>query len=97
MNTASFFLIVGASKELEKRKLGKIIDKYDVVIRINNGGNHELLNRSNRKILGTKTDIWVTIEPSGLKRNSPTLIKRYNKVLIGDPKQYNLHQQKYTF
>ena len=88
-------LIVGASKELTTRKLGKLIDTYDVVIRINNGGNHELLNRKNRKILGTKTDIWVTIEPSGLNRNSPTLINRYNKVLIGEPKQYNNFKQKY--
>tara|TARA_R110000744_G_scaffold8858_1_gene28889 strand:- start:450 stop:1718 length:1269 start_codon:yes stop_codon:yes gene_type:complete len=95
INKDDRILIVGASKELEKRKLGKIIDKYDVVIRINNGGNHELLNRSNRKILGTKTDIWVTIEPSGLKRNSPTLIKRYNKILIGEPKQYHIFKQKY--
>tara|TARA_B100001094_G_C18117799_1_gene765037 strand:+ start:180 stop:1460 length:1281 start_codon:yes stop_codon:yes gene_type:complete len=96
INKDDKILIVGASKELEKRKLGKTIDKYDVVIRINNGGNHELLNRTNRKVLGTKTDIWVTIEPSGLKRNSPTLVKRYNKVLIGEPKQYDIFKQKYN-
>jgi GR25 family glycosyltransferase involved in LPS biosynthesis len=96
INKDDSILLVGASKDLTKRKLGKIIDKYDVVIRINNGGNHELLNRSNRKILGTKTDIWVSLEPSGLKRNNPTLVKRYNKVIIGDPKQYNTHKEKYN-
>lgn len=45
--------IVSYAKYMENKKMGKIIDSYDKVVRINNG-----LNIVNPKYFGTKTDIY---------------------------------------
>jgi len=45
--------IVSYAKYMEKKKFGKIIDSYDVVVRVNNG-----VNIVDRKYFGTKTDIF---------------------------------------
>ena len=88
-------LILGSSNELKERKLGKLIDTFDVVCRINNGGNQEVFNRKNRKILGTKKNIWFCLEPSGFRRNSPTLIKQFDLVFVNHKKTYEDNKLKY--
>ena len=76
-------LILGASKELKTRKMGKIIDSYDIVCRINNGGNHELLNNKYKDIIGTKKNIWFCLEPFGLRRNKASLVNKFDIGFIG--------------
>tara|TARA_R110002051_G_scaffold13700_1_gene45346 strand:+ start:327 stop:857 length:531 start_codon:yes stop_codon:yes gene_type:complete len=52
-------ILIGASKSLLNDKLGKIIDSYDIVCRMNNNGRPELLNGEYKDILGTKRNIWL--------------------------------------
>ena len=52
-------ILVGPSKSLLKNKLGEIIDNYDVICRMNNGGRPELLNGEYKEIIGSKKDIWL--------------------------------------
>jgi hypothetical protein len=52
-------ILVGPSKSLLTSKLGKIIDSYDVVCRMNSGGRPELLNDEYKEIIGSKKDIWL--------------------------------------
>ena len=81
-------LILAPSKSLINRKLGKIIDTYDVVCRINGNGNHEILNKKNKDIIGTKKNIWFCLEPTGFRRNKPSLIKQYYIVFTNHKKLY---------
>jgi len=54
MNLSNYTVcIVSYAKYMENKKMGKIIDSYDKVIRINNG-----INIVNNKYFGTKTDIF---------------------------------------
>ena len=50
-------LILAPSKSLINRKLGKIIDTYDIVCRINSSGLSRILTKY-KEIVGTKKDIW---------------------------------------
>ena len=52
-------ILVGPSKSLLKSKLGKKIDSYDVVCRMNNGGRPDILNGEHKDIIGTKRSIWL--------------------------------------
>ena len=52
-------ILIGASKSLLNDKLGKIIDSYDIVCRMNNNGRPELLNGEYKEIIGSKKDIWL--------------------------------------
>lgn len=88
-------LILGASKELKTRKMGKIIDSYDIVCRINNGGNHELLNNKYKDIIGTKKNIWFCLEPFGLRRNKASLVNKFDIVFINHKNIYNEFKSKY--
>ena len=91
----SKILIMGSSGELKKRKLGKIIDTYDIVCRINGNGNHEILNNKNKDIIGTKKDIWFCLEPTGLRRNNPSLINKFNLVFVNNKKIYEDSKRRY--
>ena len=51
-------ILVVPSKSLVISKLGKIIDSYDIVCRMNNSGRPELLNGDYKEIIGNKKDIW---------------------------------------
>ena len=52
-------ILVGPSKSLLKEKLGKTIDSYDIVCRMNAGGRPDILNGEYKDILGTKRNIWM--------------------------------------
>ena len=52
-------ILVGVSKSLIDNKLGTIIDNYDVVCRMNNGGRPDLLNGEYKNIIGSKKNIWL--------------------------------------
>jgi len=52
-------ILVGVSKSLLDNKLGSIIDTYDVVCRMNNGGRPDLLNGEYKDIIGSKKNIWL--------------------------------------
>ena len=52
-------ILVGPSKSLLISKLGKIIDSYDIVCRMNSGGKPEILNGDYKEIIGSKKDIWL--------------------------------------
>ena len=52
-------ILVGASKSLLNDKLGKVIDTFDVVCRMNAGGRPDILNGEYKDILGTKRNIWM--------------------------------------
>ena len=52
-------ILIGASKSLLNNKLGKVIDTYDVVCRMNNNGRPGLLNGEYKDMLGTKRNIWM--------------------------------------
>jgi len=52
-------ILVGVSKTLLKNKLGKVIDNYDIVCRMNSSGRPELLNGEYKDIIGSKKDIWL--------------------------------------
>ena len=51
-------ILVGASKSLLKDKLGKKIDNFDIVCRMNWHGTPDLINEKNKLIIGTKKNIW---------------------------------------
>ena len=95
INKDSSILIMGASKELKSRKIGKTIDTYDVVCRINGNGNHKILNKRNKDIIGTKKNIWFCLEPTGLRRNDPSLIKQFDLVFVSHKKIYEDNKLKY--
>jgi|21_taG_2_1085346.scaffolds.fasta_scaffold77609_2 hypothetical protein len=52
-------ILVGASKTLLKNKLGKTIDSFDIVCRMNTGGKPECLTGEYKDIIGSKTNIWL--------------------------------------
>ena len=52
-------ILVGPSKSLLKEKLGKTIDSFDIVCRMNAGGRPDVLNGEHKDILGTKRNIWM--------------------------------------
>jgi hypothetical protein len=52
-------ILVGTSKSLLKNKLGEIIDNYDVVCRMNNGGRPDVLTNDYKNIIGSKRNIWL--------------------------------------
>jgi hypothetical protein len=49
-------IIVGPSNSLENKNLGKEIDKYDIVIRLNNSY-PIFINKENHRDIGTRTDV----------------------------------------
>jgi hypothetical protein len=95
INNNSSILLVGSSGELKERKLGKVIDTYDVVCRINGNGDHKVLNKENKDIIGTKSNIWFCLESTGIKRNNPSLIKQFDLVFVTSKKIYNENKFKY--
>ena len=52
-------ILVGPSKSLLKNKLGKTIDSYDIVCRMNSSGRPDIINNENKKIIGSKKNIWL--------------------------------------
>ena len=52
-------ILIGGSKSLIKDKLGKIIDSFDIVCRLNTGGRPECLTGEYKDIIGSKTTIWL--------------------------------------
>ena len=52
-------ILVGASKSLLNSKLGKVIDTYDIVCRMNGGGRLNQFNDKYKEIIGSKKDIWL--------------------------------------
>ena len=52
-------ILVGPSKSLLKNKLGEIIDSYDIVCRMNNGGRPGILTDDYKNIIGSKRNIWL--------------------------------------
>ena len=52
-------ILVGVSKSLINSKLGKIIDNYDIVCRMNNSGRPDLLKGKHKNIIGSKKNIWL--------------------------------------
>jgi hypothetical protein len=93
INKDSSILIMGSSQEVKTRKIGKTIDTYDVVCRIN--GNVDFLNGRNKDTVGTKKNIWFCLESSGIKRNKPSLIKQFDLVFVTNKKVYNQNKLKY--
>ena len=87
-------ILVGPSKTLLKNKLGKTIDSYDVVCRMNTSGRPILLNGEYKEIIGSKKDIWLCThigllnmyKNNGYKKIVPfgqdsALTKKYFKIL----------------
>ena len=52
-------ILIGGSKSLIKDKLGKTIDSFDIVCRLNTGGRPECLTGEYKDIIGSKTTIWL--------------------------------------
>ena len=80
-------IIVGPSRSLSDNKLGKTIDSYDVVCRMNAGGRPDLLNGKYKEIIGTKTDIWF-LGHIGLAYAH----NKYNEIIITNEEYYNQHK-----
>jgi len=53
--------LIGSSGILRDSKLGKLIDKFDIVIRVNNA-----ITYGFEEDVGTKFDIWITFNPEQL-------------------------------
>jgi hypothetical protein len=68
-------IIVGPSKSLEGKNLGKIIDSYDIVIRLNNSYPISL-NKNVQNDLGTRTDILY--HTGAIKKVLGLVSKKYN-------------------
>ncbi|NQT62577.1 MAG: glycosyltransferase family 29 protein [Candidatus Marinimicrobia bacterium] len=58
-------IIIGNGPSAAEHELGKEIDNFDQVIRINNYVTHNMENR-----VGSRTDIWVNGANQGLKRRT---------------------------
>ena len=52
-------ILIGPSKSLLKDKLGKKIDSFDVVCRMNLGGAPVIVNEENKSFIGTKKNVWL--------------------------------------
>jgi len=86
-------IIVGSSGELNKRKLGKEIDQFDIVCRINSGGRPECLTGEYKDIIGEKTTIW-SCSHIGLFNLFGT--NMYDKAITFNEEYYNDNKKKLT-
>ena len=83
-------LLVGASNELKERKLGKIIDTFDIVARINNGGNSKCMSGKYTDIVGTKLDIWFSFH-TGCFIGNKQFSQKYKEVFL-KPEAYSKYK-----
>ena len=77
-------LILAPSKTLLQRKLGKIIDIYDIVCRINSSGLPKLITKY-KETIGTKKDIWFLGHIGLIHKNKHT----YKNIVIANEDYYN--------
>lgn len=83
-------IIVGNSVELMNHNYGKVIDSYDVVVRLGKGFRTEEYIES----LGTKTDVWCTgflranYHDHRLLKNAQILLNR-NRMHLDSPREYD--------
>jgi len=83
-------LLVGPGNELKERKLGKIIDTFDIVARINNGGNPRCMSGEYTDIVGTKIDIWFSFH-TGCFIGNKQFSKKYKEVFLR-PEAYDKYK-----
>tara|TARA_R100001443_G_C3282983_1_gene160869 strand:+ start:131 stop:667 length:537 start_codon:yes stop_codon:yes gene_type:complete len=86
-------ILVGPSKTLLKDKLGKKIDSFDIVCRMNSSGRPDVVTEENKHIIGTKKDIWLC-KHIGLLNLFP--VNGYNKIvkLSNDNNKVNEYVEK---
>ena len=87
-------LLVGASNELKERKMGKLIDTFDIVARINQGGNSKCMNGEYKDIIGTRTDLWFCFH-TGSFLASRQISYKYTEIFL-KPEAYDKYNSRYT-
>jgi len=83
-------LLVGASNELKERKMGRLIDTFDIVARINNSGNSKCMSGEYKDIIGTRTDIWFCFH-TGSFVTSKQLCHKYKEIFLR-PEAYDKYK-----
>tara|TARA_R110000824_G_C15164022_1_gene672190 strand:- start:271 stop:843 length:573 start_codon:yes stop_codon:yes gene_type:complete len=84
-------LLVGSSGELKERKIGKQIDKFDVVCRINSGGRPECLTGEYKDIIGEKTNLWLCSHIGLFNFFSTSM---YDKAISFNEEYYNDNKER---
>ena len=78
-------IIVGPSGRLKEQKIGKKIDEFDIVCRINAGGRPESMVNENKKIIGEKKNIWFCGHTALVNMFPLAFYESYNEVVITNP------------